>query len=113
MKDLRTKIAGSIGISPEKLEKTIEPMERIYAVVDHTRCLAYMLGDGIIPSNVKAGYLARLVIRRTLRLMKELGLSLPLAESGRDADRAAGLLRLAGALRHHQGDPGPGGAEVR
>ena len=50
-------------------------MERIYAVVDHTRCLAYMLGDGIIPSNVKAGYLARLVIRRTLRLMKELGLS--------------------------------------
>ena len=80
MKDLRAKIAGSIGISPEKLEKTIEPMERIYAVVDHTRCLAYMLGDGIIPSNVKAGYLARLVIRRTLRLMKELGLALPLAE---------------------------------
>ena len=80
MSDLRKKIAGSIGISPEKLEKTIEPMERIYAVVDHTRCLAYMLGDGIIPSNVKAGYLARLVIRRTLRLMKELGLALPLAE---------------------------------
>jgi len=80
MLDLRRKIAGSIGISPEKLEKTIEPMERIYAVVDHTRCLAYMFGDGIIPSNVKAGYLARLVIRRTLRLMKELELSLPLAE---------------------------------
>ena len=80
MSDLRAKIAGSIGISPEKLEKTIEPMERIYAVVDHTRCLAYMLGDGIIPSNVKAGYLARLVIRRTLRLMRELGLALPLAD---------------------------------
>jgi alanyl-tRNA synthetase len=80
MKDLRAKIATSIGISPEKLEKTIEPMERIYAVVDHTRCLAYMFGDGIIPSNVKAGYLARLVIRRTLRLMKELGLDLPLAD---------------------------------
>jgi alanyl-tRNA synthetase len=80
MKDLRARIAGSIGISPEKLEKTIEPMERVYAVVDHTRCLAYMLADGIIPSNVKAGYLARLVIRRTLRLMKELGLALPLSE---------------------------------
>ena len=80
MKDLRAKIAGSIGITPEKLEKTIEPMERIYAVVDHTRCLAYMLGDGIIPSNVKAGYLARLVIRRTLRQMLELGLTLPIAE---------------------------------
>jgi alanyl-tRNA synthetase len=80
MKDLRAKIAGSIGISPAKLEKTIEPMERVYAVVDHTRCLAYMLGDGIIPSNVKAGYLARLVIRRTLRLMKELGLAAPVAD---------------------------------
>jgi hypothetical protein len=39
-----------------------------------------MLGDGIIPSNVKGGYLSRLVIRRTLRLMKELGLRLPLAD---------------------------------
>ncbi len=80
MKDLRAKIAGSIGIDPERLEKAILPMERVYAVVDHTRCLAYMLGDGIIPSNVKGGYLTRLVIRRTLRLMKELGLRLPLAD---------------------------------
>jgi len=80
MKDLRKKIAGSIGISPEKLEAAIEPMERVYAVVDHTRCLAFMLGDGIIPSNVKAGYLARLVIRRTLRLLKELGVTTPLAD---------------------------------
>jgi alanyl-tRNA synthetase len=77
MRELRAKIASSIGIPPEKLEKTIAPMERIYAVVDHTRCLAFMLGDGIIPSNVKAGYLAGLVIRRTLRLMKELGWACP------------------------------------
>jgi alanyl-tRNA synthetase len=80
MSDLRKMIAEKIGITAEKLQQTIEPMERIYAVVDHTRCLAYMLGDGIIPSNVKAGYLARLVIRRTLRLMKELGLKSSLAE---------------------------------
>ena len=80
MSDLRAKIAGSIGIDPGRLEKAILPMERVYAVVDHTRCLASMLGDGIIPSNVKGGYLSRLVIRRTLRLMKELGLRLPLAD---------------------------------
>jgi alanyl-tRNA synthetase len=80
MRELRAKIAASIGIPSEKLERTIAPMERVYAVVDHTRCLAFMLGDGIIPSNVKAGYLARLVIRRTLRLMKELGLALPLSD---------------------------------
>jgi alanyl-tRNA synthetase len=39
-----------------------------------------MLGDGIIPSNVKAGYLARLVLRRTLRMMKDLNISIPLSE---------------------------------
>ncbi|MCJ7446049.1 MAG: alanine--tRNA ligase [Methanotrichaceae archaeon] len=72
--ELRGKIASSIGISQDKLEKTVVPMERIYAIVDHTRCLAYMLGDGIIPSNVKSGYLARLVLRRTLKLMRELDL---------------------------------------
>ena len=80
MKEIREKIARNIGIPSEKLENTIAPMEKVYAVVDHTRCLAYMLGDGIIPSNVKAGYLARLVIRRMLRQMKDLGISVPLAE---------------------------------
>ncbi|MDD1741707.1 MAG: alanine--tRNA ligase [Methanotrichaceae archaeon] len=80
MYELRGRIAASIGISQEKLERTISPMERIYAIVDHARCLAYMLGDGIIPSNVKAGYLARLVLRRTLRLMRELNLQSSLAE---------------------------------
>ncbi len=31
-----------------------------------------MLGDGIVPSNVKAGYLARLIIRRSLRFIEKL-----------------------------------------
>ena len=80
MKDLRARIAASIGVTPQRLEAAISPMERVYAVVDHTRCLAFMFGDGIIPSNVKAGYLARLVLRRTLRLMRELGIGTPLAD---------------------------------
>lgn len=80
MKEIRKKIAKNIGIPSERLERIIAPMERVYAVVDHTRCLAFMLGDGIIPSNVKAGYLARLVIRRTLRQMKDLGIEMPLSE---------------------------------
>jgi len=80
LRDLRAKIASDIGISAEKLDEIITPLERVYAVADHTRCLAYMLGDGIIPSNVKAGYLARLVIRRTLRQIKDLSIDLPLSE---------------------------------
>ncbi len=34
-------------------------MASIYALADHTKCLSFMLGDGIVPSNVKAGSLAR------------------------------------------------------
>ena len=70
--ELRQKVASQINIPVDKLEKMIAPVENVYAIVDHTRCLAYMLGDCIVPSNVKDGYLARLVLRRVLRMMKEL-----------------------------------------
>ncbi len=77
---LRNKVAQAINISPEKLDRIISPIEKVYAVVDHTRCLAYMLGDLIVPSNVREGYLARLVIRRTLRMMNDLKLKESLAD---------------------------------
>ncbi len=77
---LRKKVANSIGTTVEKLQNLMVPVESVYSITDHSRCLAFMLGDGIIPSNVKAGYLARLVLRRTLRLMKELDIREPLIE---------------------------------
>ncbi|MCX6662210.1 MAG: alanine--tRNA ligase [Euryarchaeota archaeon] len=49
-------------------------MGSIYALADHTKCLSFMLGDGIVPSNVKAGYLVRLIIRRSLRFIEKLQL---------------------------------------
>jgi alanyl-tRNA synthetase len=77
---LRNKVAQAINISPEKLDRMISPIEKVYTVVDHTRCLAYMLGDLIVPSNVREGYLVRLVIRRTLRMMHDLKLEESLAD---------------------------------
>ncbi len=77
---LRKKVADSIGTTVEKLQKLMVPVETVYSITDHSRCLAFMFGDGIIPSNVKAGYLARLVLRRTLRLMKDLDIREPLIE---------------------------------
>jgi alanyl-tRNA synthetase len=55
-------------------------MKRIYSLADHSKCLAFMLGDGIIPSNIKAGYLARLIIRRALRFMDALNLDISLSD---------------------------------
>ena len=77
---LRKKVAADIGIEVDTLQNIMEPVERVYAIADHSRCLAFMFGDGIIPSNVKAGYLARLVLRRTLRLMNEAHIEVPLFE---------------------------------
>src|SRR3989304_8647 len=77
---LRRKVADSIGTTVEKLQNMMVPVESVYAITDHSRCLAFMFGDGIIPSNVKAGYLARLLLRRTLRLMKDLDIREPLIE---------------------------------
>ena len=71
--DLRQKVADATGVSLAKLEEIIVPMENIYALCDHTHCLAYMLGDLIVPSNVREGYLARLVLRRSIRMMQEAG----------------------------------------
>ena len=58
--------------SYDEIVRKMVPLENAYIVADHTRTLAFMLGDGIVPSNIKAGYLARLLLRRCLRLLDEL-----------------------------------------
>ncbi|MHC1623892.1 MAG: alanine--tRNA ligase [Candidatus Methanospirareceae archaeon] len=76
----RGEIAKRLGISLETLTNILEPIETIYAVADHTKCLAFMLADGIVPSNAKEGYLARLVLRRAFRMLKSLRIETPLEE---------------------------------
>ena len=80
LKLLRKKVADKLSLDPELLRKETAPMEAIYIVADHTRCLSFMLADGIIPSNVKEGYLARLVLRRTVKYMNELELKESLSD---------------------------------
>jgi len=77
---LRKKVAEKIGMDVNELDKILIPLEYIYAIADHTRCLSFMFGDGIVPSNVREGYLARLVLRKTLRYMDKVGISIPLKE---------------------------------
>ncbi|MDP6154832.1 MAG: alanine--tRNA ligase [Candidatus Thermoplasmatota archaeon] len=68
-KDLRAK---GYDISLEKIMEKMMPLEKSYIIADHTRALAFMLGDGIVPSNIKAGYLARLLLRRCFRYIEEM-----------------------------------------
>ena len=59
----------------KKHSKNKSDLVSIYSLADHSKCLAFMLGDGIVPSNVKAGYLSRLIIRRSLRFLEKLKLN--------------------------------------
>jgi len=73
----RDDIADALDVSTAELTDLLEPLEAIYAIADHCRTLAYMLGDGIVPSNVETGYLARMVLRRTKRLVDNVGVDAP------------------------------------
>jgi len=70
----RRKVADQVGLDLGSFNKILAPIENAFAVADHTKCLAFMLAEGIVPSNVREGYLARLMIRRTYRLLKALGI---------------------------------------
>ncbi|MBO8182679.1 MAG: alanine--tRNA ligase [Archaeoglobus sp.] len=76
--ELRKSVAKKLGIDLEKLERIVNPLEKVYALADHTRAILFMLGDGLVPSNAGAGYLGRLMIRRSLRMAEELELELKL-----------------------------------
>ena len=76
----RAEIAEELDVPVDELSALLEPLESIYAIADHCRALSYMLGDGIVPSNVGTGYLARMVLRRTRRLCDTVGVDAPLDE---------------------------------
>ena len=67
-------------IEAELFESITEPLSRIYAIPDHMHALSNMLGDGLVPSNAKAGYLARMIARRVLRMRDDLGLEVSLSD---------------------------------
>ena len=70
----RKKIAEIIGMDWRELEKTLVPIESAMAVADHTKTIAFLLSEGVVPSNVEEGYLTRLLIRRTYRMLRQLGI---------------------------------------
>ena len=68
----RRRVAELTGIDLQTLEKVLVPIENAWAVTDHTKTLSFMLSEGVVPSNIQEGYLARLLFRRVYRLMRTL-----------------------------------------
>ena len=70
----RRRVAELSGIDIKTLEKVLVPIENAWAVTDHTKTLSFMLSEGVVPSNIQEGYLARLLFRRVYRLMRTLNM---------------------------------------
>lgn len=80
VRNLRETTARRLGISYDELLRTVGPMEDIYIVCDHSRALAFLLNDGVVPSNVREGYFARMLVRRALRSMRTLDMQMSLSD---------------------------------
>jgi alanyl-tRNA synthetase len=65
---------NNIDIDDEFLNR-LKKVRSVYSLADHTKTLLLMFSDYVIPSNVKVGYLARALIRRSLKFMDEIGFS--------------------------------------
>ncbi len=70
----RKRVSELTGIELPMLEKVLVPIENAWAVTDHTKTLIFILSEGVVPSNIQEGYLARLLFRRVYRLMRSLNM---------------------------------------
>ena len=70
----RAKRAKEIGYDPDEVEAVLNQVEGIYAALDHTKAMVFILSEGIVPSNVKEGYLVRMLFRRGYRLLRRAGI---------------------------------------
>ncbi len=80
VESLRRKVADILKVDFSYLDSKISPLEKAFALLDHTKAIALMLSDGLVPSNVNEGYLGRLLIRRSLKILKLLESEIPLSE---------------------------------
>jgi len=67
----------------------------VRVIADHARAAAFLIGDGVMPSNEERGYVLRRIMRRAIRYGVKLGL------------KDAFLFRAAVAVTDHLGDAYP------
>jgi len=73
--DLFKPIINELGkISGKKYGQDQHADIPINVIADHVRALVFAIGDGIIPSNEERGYVIRRILRRGVRLGRNLGL---------------------------------------
>lgn len=64
----KTAYEAVFGTAYDEMRATFAATEAAI-LIDHARALNFVLVDGVVPSNSKAGYFARLLVRRMLRIL--------------------------------------------
>lgn len=68
----RIKLVRDLGL-PDYFSTRLEAMENVFKALDHVKSMVFILSEGVVPSNTGVGYLARLLLRKTARVLDRLG----------------------------------------
>ena len=74
------KTSIKVGEEVDALRRKIEPLQALYALLDHTRTLTFAIADGGLPSNVAGGYNLRVILRRALSILERFRFDVTLSE---------------------------------
>lgn len=80
LREEKEKIAQMLNISLDQMEETISPLQGIYAIADHARCLLFAFSDGALPSNTAGGYNLRVLARRAFGFINQHGMNFELLD---------------------------------
>ncbi|MBW2200841.1 MAG: alanine--tRNA ligase [Deltaproteobacteria bacterium] len=65
------------NLSEKQLGHSSEADIAMKVIADHSRAAAFLIGDGILPSNEGRGYVLRRIMRRAIRYGRNIGLTSP------------------------------------
>ncbi len=70
-------IAKAAELSGKTLGQSKDSDVAMKVIADHSRAAAFLIGDGILPSNEGRGYVLRRIMRRAIRYGRNIGLNKP------------------------------------
>ena len=74
---IRPIIAKAEELAEKRLGESHATDVAMKVIADHSRAAAFLIGDGIMPSNEGRGYVLRRIMRRAIRYGRNLGLNRP------------------------------------